>query len=200
MNQCLYYEDGKGSLPLSLIDCFLFFFSRHVIKTCYLPWFTITRNNWKIMFSVHCDCFDYYFYLMDITFLPLCRIILNVRFTISNINRLSTLIINTKYRVNLLEGKILQFNEWQIAISKSPRNWWKPLSVEVIILTTENGTSLGSESIQYYISLKLQITKYSLLRLNQYCNWMSLKDDITDNFVFESFCTFVFFWRYILTS
>jgi len=74
------------------------------------------------------------------------------------------------------------------------------LSVEVIILTTENGTSLGSESIQYYISLKLQITKYSLLRLNQYCNWMSLKDDITDNFVFESFCTFVFFWRYILTS
>jgi hypothetical protein len=62
------------------------------------------------MFSVHCDCCDYYFYLMDITFLPLCRIILNVRFTISNINRLSTLIINTKYRVNLLEKMYLQKN------------------------------------------------------------------------------------------
>ena len=200
MNQCLYYEDGKGSLPLSLIDCFLFFFLATRDKNLL---FTVIHNNSEqLENNVFCAL-----WLLWLLFLfngyhlsPLCRIILNVRFTISNINRLLTLIINTKYRVNLLEGKILQFNEWQIAISKSPRNWWKPLSVEVIILTTENGTSLGSESIQYYISLKLQITKYFLLRLNQYCNWMSLKDDITDNFVFESFCTFVYFWRYILTS
>jgi hypothetical protein len=42
MNQCLYYEDGKGSLPLSLIDCFLFFFLATRDKNLL---FTVIHNN-----------------------------------------------------------------------------------------------------------------------------------------------------------